>query len=368
MKYLFVSYTKTNEFNDPDNWFKRINAYTGILDALAVSNTVISIEQIDYEGEVTKNGVHYYFNKYLPGERLFPYQLHRFIKSLRPDIVIVNGLCFPLQVIQLRLSLGRKTKIMIQHHAELPFKGIKKWVARMADYGVNAYIFTTKSMGMEWVQQGNLSSPQKINEAMEVSSVFAPINRACAQSKSGITGDPVFLWVGRLDKNKDPITVVSAFLSYLKIQPAARLYMIYPNDGLLPDIKKLLAASPTYKNNIILVGKLPHAELLYWYNSADFILSGSYYEGAGTAICEAMSCGCIPIVTAIEAFKMVTDNGRCGMLYEPGNSQALLNSLISIQYLNIVQKREIVLAHYRSTLSFEAIAGRFSTVAEGLLT
>ena len=54
MKYVFAGYVYTGEYNSPDAWLERIKAYTGILEALAKQNTVISIQQIDYEGEHNK--------------------------------------------------------------------------------------------------------------------------------------------------------------------------------------------------------------------------------------------------------------------------------------------------------------------------
>ena len=52
----------------------------------------------------------------------FPQKLHRFVKSLQPDIVIVSSLNFSIQVIQLRLVLGKKIKIIVQNHAEQPLQ------------------------------------------------------------------------------------------------------------------------------------------------------------------------------------------------------------------------------------------------------
>ena len=76
--------------------------------------------------------------------------------------------------------------------------------------------------------------------------------------------------------------------------------MIYQTEELLVEIKNIIEKEN--KNAIQLVGNIPHNEMLYWYNSADFIISGSHYEGSGTAVCEAMSCGCIPITTNIFFF------------------------------------------------------------------
>jgi glycosyltransferase involved in cell wall biosynthesis len=115
--------------------------------------------------------------------------------------------------------------------------------------------------------------------------------------------------------------VVKAFLAFAEVNPDTRLYMIYHTDELLNDIKALQTDA------IKLIGKVPHDDLLYWFNSVDFIVSGSHYEGSGAAICEAMSCGCIPVVTDILSFRMITDNGNCGILYPPGNEQAMLSAL-----------------------------------------
>jgi len=138
--------------------------------------------------------------------------------------------------------------------------------------------------------------------------------------------------------------------------------MIYHTDELIGGIKELISNSPV-KNKIILVGKTPHDDLLYWFNSADFFISGSHYEGSGTALCEAMSCGCIPIVTDIFSFRMITDNGNCGILYEAGNEAALLSALIQTKDLDIDEKRGKSLEYFREKLSFEAIAKRIEEIA-----
>ncbi len=53
-----------------------------------------------------------------------------------------------------------------------------------------------------------------------------------------------------------------------------------------------------------------------YYNSADYFVLGSHYEGSGFSLVEAMSCGVIPIVTDIPSFRMMTNNGKIGTLME----------------------------------------------------
>ena len=366
MFYVFVNYNYSPDFNSPESWYKRTAIYTGALECLSKENTVISVKQINYEGIHIHNGVYHHFLNLNRKKTYFPRKLNQYIKNLNPDIVFVQGLHQPLQLIQLHALLGRKTKIIAQHHAEKPFTGIKKYAQRLADYFIDAFLFASKPMGLDWVKKGNLASPHKIHEVMEVSSLFYPVKKEAARFNTGVYGNPVFLWVGRLNANKDPLNVVKAFLKFAKSNPDASLYMIYHTEELLGDIKALLKISGN-KANVILVGKVAHNDMLYWFNSADFFISGSHYEGAGTAVCEAISCGCIPIVTDIDSFRMTTNNGDCGILYEVGNEEALVSALNETKSLNIKQKQTNSLKYFRSNLSFEAIATKIDEIARSIV-
>lgn len=367
MRYVFVSYNYSPDFDDPETWFVRTLGYTGLMDQLSKRHEVINVKQINYEGIVNHNNIAYHFVNFSKKKLHFNFGLNLYVKSLKPDIVIFHGLHQPVQLIQLGLMLGKHTRIIVQNHAEKPFPGgIKKSLQKLADKYADAYLFASHDMGLEWVTAGNLKSPNKIHEVMEVSSVFFPIERSEAESQTNVKDAPVFLWVGRLNDNKDPLNVVRAFLRFVPSSPRAKLFMIYHTEELLPQINELLNASPN-KEAIELIGKVPHADLLYWYNRADFIISGSHYEGSGTAICEAMSCGCVPLVTDILSFRMITNNGECGVLYEPGNETALLKVLMQISQMNVAEKRRLSIEYYKQNLSFEAIAERIEEIAEGLV-
>jgi hypothetical protein len=63
---------------------------------------------------------------------------------------------------------------------------------------------------------------------------------------------------------------------------------------------------------------------------------------------------------------MITDNGNCGLLYEPGNENALLDALKLSCEIDFERKQKIALDYFKSNLSFEAIAGRIQEIAESL--
>lgn len=362
MRLVFVNYNYSPDFDSPESWFERIGPYSGILECLSKKNTVISIKQINFKGQYDYKGVQYHFVDCGKNKWSFPVRVNNYVKTLKPDIVLVQGLHQPLQVIHLRSKLGAKTAIIAHHHGEQPFPGIKKYVQLWASRHVDAYLFASHEMGRDWVKKGNISDRKRIHELMEVSSVFYPIEKKTARKKTKVTGTPFFLWVGRLNNNKDPLCVVRAFLRYAQTRPSARLYMIYQTGELLPEIQELLQ---NHANGlgIVLIGYVPNDELLYWYNSADALISGSHYEGSGTAIAEAMSCGCVPIVTDIPSFRMITNNGKCGFLYEAGNEDGLLNILQRLEKEEMAEMKQMSLDYFKAKLSFEAIARDIEEIA-----
>jgi glycosyltransferase involved in cell wall biosynthesis len=361
MKIVSTSYINTSEFRDPEAWLNRISFHSGILEWLAKQYKVESIEQINYSGKLERNGVMYHFLDFKENKLYFPWQLHRYINQLDPDIVLINGLIFPVQVMQLRMMASKKTRIIAQHHAEKPFTGFRKLLQKQADHCIDTYLFASREAGLEWVKQGIIRDEGKINEVMEASSVFYPANKEEAIRATKVSGDPVFLWVGRLDANKDPLTVVNAFVHYVKCHPSAKLYMIYQSEELLPQVKELLSINGAMQQ-IELVGAVPHHELQAWYNSADFIVAGSHYEGSGIAVCEAMSCGCIPLLTDIPSFNTMTGGGNCGLLYEPGNDKELLSILLQTPAMDKSKERKKVLDQFNRQLSFEAITKKIDEI------
>lgn len=366
MKLIFTSYVSTNDYNDPVQWLKRIEGFKGILERLAHIHQVMSIERINFEGDCEQNGVQYIFIKQEKKTVRFPFRIHRLIKRLKPDIVFVNGFIFPFQIIQLKLKLGRRVKIIVINQAEKPFHGIKRFLQKWADKYVDAYLFASGEFTELWTKNGNINDGRKIAEVLHGSSIFKPGDKAAARLALSVTGSPVFLWVGRLDANKDPLTVVTAFIRFVQHQPFAKLYMIYHTDELLDEIHGLITANGNASKSIMLVGKVPHQSLQHWYDSADFIVAGSHYEGGGIAVCEALSCGCVPVLTDIIAFRKMTGPGKCGILYQPGSENELLKALLKTVAMNMEEEREKVLRQFNEALSFDAIAKKINMIIAGI--
>lgn len=365
MKFVFASYVRSPGYNNPEQWIARIHAYLGVLESLGKQHEVISIEQVDYKGVYHKNNVQYHFLDF--GKRIlyFPWRLHRFIKKQTPDVIVIHGMDFPLQVIQLRLMMGSRVKIIVQSHNSNTAKGYKRILQQVADRCIDAYFFTSKQMSEAWLKEKLIRNEKKIYEVMVGSSVFYSMDKEVARSQINADGDPVFLWAGRLDANKDPLTVIKAFLRFAVLQPGAKLYMIYQTNELFDDIKYLLSED-IHSGSIILAGKVSHNDMLYWFNAADFFISGSHFEVFGAAVSEAMSCGCIPVLTDIPSFRKITGDGACGLLYKPGDEEALFSALQQTIKMDRIEERKKVAGQFDQHLSFDSIARTIQETAASL--
>lgn len=296
-----------------------------------------------------------------------PWATHRFIKKEKPDVVIVQGFVFPLQVMALRMLLGKKPLIIAMHHGERPWTGIKGWAQRMADQCMTAYTFTDNGNATPWLRTKIIKHANKCVEILGAAPTLQPQDRASSLQLTGMDGRPNFLWVGRLQPVKDPVTVVTAFAQYLTHQPRAKLYMVFQDDALLGTIQALLQNDDRLRQAVHLVGKLDNHTLAHWFSAADYYVSGSHREGSGFALLEAMYCGCIPIVTDIPSFKKITDGGRLGFFYPPGEVDALLQVLLGLDGVDVDGLRAEVLIYAEQHFTHEAIAGEMMRVVEELI-
>jgi glycosyltransferase involved in cell wall biosynthesis len=175
-----------------------------------------------------------------------------------------------------------------------------------------------------------------------------------------------YLWVGGLNKNKDPITILKAFNRFLEINPLAKLTMIFHENDLLNEVENSISNNKKLEKAVFLKGYIANKELEKIYNVHQFFVLGSHYEGSGYALLEAMACGCVPIVTNIPSFNFMTNNGDCGLLFSPSNEDELFNQFANSQKTNFLDYQIKVLKKFQNKLSFDAIAKDIQDIFQSL--
>ncbi len=356
IKVIDIVYYSYNTITDPGVVLDRHAPSLGFANFIPEEIRMEFIIHMNHEGFEKIGGNNYAFFKSRNRFWYIPFKTHHYIKRKGPDIVIVEGLGFPLQVIFLKWLLGKKCRIFVQHHGEKPLTGIKGLLQKQADKSVHRYLFTSLQNGTEWVNKRIIRNAGKCKEVLEASTHFKRLDKSKCQARLGISGNYNLLWVGRLNSNKDPMTVLNAFRKFGLYHPNARLYMIFQEEDLLEEINAKIRQSVVLEDAVKLVGRIAHNELVYWYSAINFYISGSHKEGSGYALLEAMACGCIPVVTSIPPFEKITSFGKYGFLYPPGDDSALTLQLESLYSLDIESFRKKVENWFRDNLSFKNIA------------
>lgn len=335
---------------DGDALLKKHAATSGFYQYLARENKVHVIKYMDSDLETVKENVHYHFFKGGEGFRKH-YQL---INSLRPNIIVVHGFQHPLETI--RLKIRTKARIILQYHGGPMPSMLYQILHGLADRFIDGYFFTGKEQAVPFIKRGMIRSYDKVHEVMEGSTSFKRINKLAARQQLQIGNEKMFLWIGHLNSNKDPLTVLDGFAGILLNHTKVKLYMVYEDDALLDKVKNKISSSESLQKSVVLVGKTDHANIERYCSSADFFVLGSHYEGSGYALCEALACGCIPIVTDIPSFRMMTDNGKLGALWEPGNSQSFKEAVHTAMNKDMEEGSAACTAFFKEKLSHEAIA------------
>jgi len=280
MKLIDLNFYPNNECSRPDEILKKHETSLGYLHFINQKLIVQVVKHLNYEGTRMVDGIEYAFFKRRNNFSQIPFRTNLWVKKQQPDLVLVQGFIFPLQLIALKMTLGKKVIIVLQHHGEIPFKGIRKWLQQLASRFVDAYFFTALENAIEWKEKKIIGKKQPCFELLEASTYLRPLLKEEARKRTGMKGNLNFIWVGRLNSNKDPITVLQAFEKYLSIHTHARLYMIYQETDLLPLVESIINKTDRMKQAVSLKGKIDHHSLADYYSSSDYYLSGSYKEGS----------------------------------------------------------------------------------------
>jgi glycosyltransferase involved in cell wall biosynthesis len=362
VKVIDLNYYAHLDFAHPEQVKTRFPESFGFITFLEPPLHLEVIQHLNQQGHTYIDGVKYSFFKKKNRFWSIPFKTHRYLKKQAPDVILVQGLIFPLQVIFLRLTVGTKSKILAQHHGESPYTGLKALLQKLADRYIDGYIFTAAGNAGPWVQARAISSWSKCHEVLEASTYLQQADKQLARKKLSMAGDANFLWVGRLNANKDPLTVLRAFRNYRQLKASARLFMIYQEEDLLPEIKRFIEANPGLEKGVSLMGRRTREELVSWYSAADFYISASHKEGSGYALLEAMACGCVPVVTDIPPFRKLTGDGKLGLLFKAGDPESLLSCLETLAGRNMDDWSAAIRQHFAQELTFKAIAGQLSAV------
>ncbi len=148
--------------------------------------------------------------------------------------------------------------------------------------------------------------------------IFVPVeDREAALSVVrgyGVTGEFI-LYVGRLNKRKNLVSLVKAFTMLKETRNIPHQLVVCGIRDFLPQDEVDAINSSPYKGDIIFTGYLPEEHLPLFYGIAHAFVYPSLYEGFGLPCLEAMRCGCPVVSSNLTSLPEVV--GDSGILVNP---------------------------------------------------
>jgi glycosyltransferase involved in cell wall biosynthesis len=322
--------------------------------ALAGGTRVTVVQASTAERRIVRNGIDFRFADVAGAgdPDASTRRLAGLLDELDADVLHVQGLAFAANAWALARHMPG-LPILCQDHADrVPAwwrRGRwKRWFS-----AVSAVAFTAVAQARPFLDAGIFAADMQLFPIPESSSRFTPGDREAARILTGMHGNPCVLWVGHLDPNKDPLTVLDAVAEASARLPGLQLWCAFASAPLLDAVHARLRGHPGLAARVHLVGRVPHDGIQAMLRAADLFVSGSHREGSGYALLEAMACDTPPAVTDIPAFRAVTGDGTVGRLWPPGDAPALARALVDLAFAGPPRGR--VRAHFDATLAFEVV-------------
>lgn len=275
-------------------------------------------------------------------------QVAEYVASLSIDLIHAHNQNRPIAHFDLqRRCVG--TAYVVQDHGGYAYIKMPRW-QRYFLKGIDRLLVAAEGME-EGLLQHRIIPKEKIRYVMEASSEFE-YNQA---ARGSLEGSPVFLFVGNLKANKDPLTVLKAW-AQVSDKGDSHLHFVYKETDLEAQLNQLIA-DYSLEGNVHMHGFVPRERMADLLSAADYIISASHKEGSGYAIMEAMSVGCEPMVTDIPSFRTLTGKGEIGTLYPPRDVHrlaAIINGKLAQHSLD----RETVSTFFTRHFSYDIIATR----------
>lgn len=303
----------------------------------------------------------YFDYKFCP----FPlWEVRRIIREFAPDVIDMNS---PYQIGMCALAWGKKEGIPVIGTVHVQPENMLMTVEkakflfgileRLAWYYIRNvfnrcdYVTSPTQTAIDMLKSHGFTAPARpISSGIDLG-IFKPDNDAdYLRERHSIPDKPIILYTGRISGEKRLDVLVSAMPTVLNSVDAH--FVICGSGRERLNIEKMTRRMGI-SENVTFTGFLDHEEFPDIYCMADVFAIPSESELQSIVTLEALASG-LPVVAANkDALPEIVKNPENGFLFEPGDSKALSNYLITIltddklkrkmgkKSLNIVQQHSI---------------------------
>ena len=148
--------------------------------------------------------------------------------------------------------------------------------------------------------------------------------RAAVRAELGCReADVVFLYAGRLNRDKGVLDLAAAWSRIAGERDGSRLVLVGPDEGGLQPAMRAIVGDAQASVSFVAWSDRPERYMA----AADVLCLPSYREGFGTVIIEAGACGVPAIASRIYGVTDAIEDGVTGILFPPADAAALADAM-----------------------------------------
>lgn len=238
----------------------------------------------------------------------------------------------PLSQVAVRAARKRRLPVMATHHTgpavtapylRLPQAQAQQLAETLTWHGLIAslnqmdLVTVPSQFSVTMLQAHGLRVPVQAipcGIALDAFQFDPALDRQAIRRRFGLTtGNPLLLYVGRLDKEKN----VEVLLRGLALLQPAPLTLVLAGRGAQETEIKHLAGALGIRDRVHFLGQVEHADLPALYNAADMFVMPGRFESFSIATLEAMSCGLPVLAAQAGALPEWVSPGVNGYLFQP---------------------------------------------------
>jgi glycosyltransferase involved in cell wall biosynthesis len=245
--------------------------------------------------------------------------LQRLVRGRPP--AVVHAHLYASAAAALRATTGTSVPLVVTEHTEGPWR--RRWeraVSRRV-YREAAHVVAVSSAIRDLLVDRYAVRPDRVEVLLPATTWQPP---RPAPRRGG--GDPVVGIVGRLVPEKGVDIFLRAAALVRAVVPSAR-FLVVGDGPMRPDLERE-ADSRGLGDRITFTGFRPDATQAI--AGLDVLAVPSRSDGSPLVVCEAMAAGVPVVASRVGGLPDLVDDGRSGVLVQPGDVEDLARALVSL--------------------------------------
>jgi lipopolysaccharide/colanic/teichoic acid biosynthesis glycosyltransferase/glycosyltransferase involved in cell wall biosynthesis len=243
----------------------------------------------------------------------------------------------------LSMAAGRLAGVRIRIHTFTgqvwaTQSGLRRFLLKLADQLTSScasQVLADSQSQLEFLIDEGVVSTRKCRVLANGSISGVDVSRFCPdaaareriRNKASIPEDaPVFLFVGRLKKDKGVLDLAKAFAHMAAQRRNAHLVCIGPDEDGLETQMRNICSSCVERLHFVGQTRFPEQYMA----ASDVLCLPSYREGFGSVVIEAAATGVPAIASRIYGLTDSVQDGVTGRLHQPGNWEELADAMESL--------------------------------------